>query len=345
MRFEEWANKFYEENEEQPPDKDQRETLRDQVAGRVMLVLMIREWEFGEKKPRYKNRYMYFNEEYYIEKDDPQNDRIEMLRKHYMKKGQEEEKLREQEKKWLERKKYEDDKAEEKLELITYKLDRVSKTKKEHYEKYIEEKYGGVRIDLFEDVTDEESDFYKLLFSVIGRDGRGKNVYKKLKEGEWWVVSLEDRKKILEGVGKLAQYHKWYFVREIYGEIVEKIINPKGYLLNRALLEFVHVVDMFDYYCNSETISFTIPEYQKVDIEYNGFMESEEASEYSIMYENLRHEIKDIISKLEKRVDESNVKVLHTAKIDEELEMFGRMGLRAIEEEKMKKCSNGGTEV
>ena len=106
-----------------------------------------------------------------------------------------------------------------------------------------------------------------------------------------------------------------------------------------ALLTF------FDYYCNSETISFTIPEYQKVDIEYNGFMESEEASEYSIMYENLMREIKDIISKLEKRVDESNAKVLHTAKIDEELEMFGRMGLRAIEEEKMKKCSNGGTEV
>lgn len=349
MKFNEWADKFYFEREKIFPNKDQRDTLRDQIAGRLMLVLMIREWSFDEKHPRYKNRYLYINEDAYVE-DDSQNARLQKLYDYYTKKVQEEKNLLMKKEKCEKCKEGGDTKAKEKCEMIDFKLRRVKNTKKAYYDHYIEEKYSGTRIDLFEDVTEEEM-FYNLLFKVIGRDGRGKTIYNRLQKGEWWIVPLEEREEILQSLLMLTKECKWYFVEELFEEIAEKIINPKGYLLRSRILDLAYTMDMFDYYVDKEIISFSIPkdstksaetECHEITIEHNSYIEREDANTYSVMYQTLGRQVKDVILSLDEKLNEDDK---HARELEKELELFERMGLAEIEEEKQKKSKDGKTEV
>lgn len=328
MKFKDWADNYYGENVHL--DKNQRDTLRDQLAGRVMLVLMLREWRFEGKQPRYKNRYLYMDVESHVGEDALKNDRVGMLYQYYMQNSQEEERIRALEAKWAERAKDGDVKAENKLEMERHRLAKVREKKKKHYKEYVEEKFNGVNIDLFEDVSDEESEFYKLLFEVIKEDGRGKSLYYKIKNGEWWVVSLENRKKILQGLSVLMKERKWYFVRDIYEEIVEKIINPKSYLLRKSMLDLIYVMDALDYYSDKEIIQFQIPEYEteryrcepcQIEVEYNCFLEKEEANEYGITFQSLKKQIDDLVSKIDNNLnskyDDASYEGWVKAKIEE----------------------------
>ena len=143
-------------------------------------------------------------------------------------------------------------------------------TGKKHYEEYKESSFNGIGIDLFEDVSAEEAKFYTFLLEVIGNEGRGKGIYNKLKKGEWWIVSIEDRVEILRELAVLAKTDKWHFVEEIYVEIAEKIINPKRYLLRKAILDLVYAMDTFEYNCEKRIISITdfVKETDETNIEH-----------------------------------------------------------------------------
>lgn len=87
-------------------------------------------------------------------------------------------------------------------------------------------------VDLLSDYfTEDDADFFRLLLTLIP-DGKNKNSkYQRIKKGEWWVLDIEDRERIVKTVSDLSdKYWKWQFFD--INEIEKRLIHPRTWLLD-----------------------------------------------------------------------------------------------------------------
>ena len=78
--------------------------------------------------------------------------------------------------------------------------------------RYIGDQYG-------EELTDVEYDFFKFLFEIIPlkKQGSGtKDLMKKLRQNQWEIISLDDRKKILRYIDKLFELDSPYRITRYF---------------------------------------------------------------------------------------------------------------------------------
>ena len=82
------------------------------------------------------------------------------------------------------------------------------------------------KIDIFEEISEMECEFFILLNRVIPKT---KYISKDLKEYRWEVVSYDDRMKILEYAKKLITDDKWRLSVDVYNAIWYKLTYPHKY--------------------------------------------------------------------------------------------------------------------
>lgn len=128
------------------------------------------------------------------------------------------------------------EKDPKKSDKIRKKIIRLEEEKKKLAKKYINiEMFGDESIKLFEEVTEEEEAFYRLLLKTIihGKDvstdnkKKSENNYTNIRNDEWWVISIEVRREIIERLCNLCKQSKWDFARSSLENTVDKLLRPR----------------------------------------------------------------------------------------------------------------------
>lgn len=244
MKFKEWARIYYEtEYQDGEPDKEYYDGLKDRIASRLAMVLQINEWDDDKVKKgnRKKAVYLSANKEIYDECEDAENnyeeglEEIKDIRKSILELKEEQKSLEEdldKDQKCSAAILKKQCKLNNEIRAYEGEIEKIRKNLLKNFE-------SDYMIYILRNVSKQEGEFYKLLLNMIPADSNPQSVYQCLKRDEWWRVQIEDRIAILEKLLSLMEDNKWYFVRERYSEIAEKIIHPHEYKLLRAAVDLI----------------------------------------------------------------------------------------------------------
>ena len=232
------------EYQEGEPDKEYCDGLKDRISIRLAMILQIYDGEDDSIKEKNEKKAIYLgtNKEIYEESEDARNHYKEELKKISELNDEKENLIKEY--KALEKDAGNDQKHSEiiqrKQRRISDKIEKIEKYKEKKLEKNFDNDY---MIHILENISKQEGEFYQLLLDLIPANSNSRSIYQCLKRGEWWRLKIEDRITILENLSILMEDRKWYFLRERYDEIAEKLIHPHEYGLLKATMRLIDEIN------------------------------------------------------------------------------------------------------
>lgn len=245
MKFKDWAKTYYNiEYQEGEPDKEYCDGLKGRISIRLAMILQIYDGEDDSIKEKNEKKAIYLgaNKEIYEEYEDARNHYKEELKKISELNDEKENLIKEY--KALEKDAGNDQKHSEiiqrKQRRISDKIEKIEKYKEKKLEKNFDNDY---MIHILENISNQEGEFYQLLLDLIPANSNSRSIYQCLKRGEWWRLKIEDRITILENLSILMEDRKWYFLRERYDEIAEKLIHPHEYGLLKATMRLIDEIN------------------------------------------------------------------------------------------------------
>lgn len=242
MKFKDWAKTYYNiEYQEGEPDKEYCDGLKDRIGIRLAMILQIYDGEDDSIKEKNEKKAIYLgaNKEIYEEYEDARNHYKEELKKISELNDEKENLIKEY--KALEKDAGNDQKHSE---IIQRKQRRISDKIEKYKEKKLEKNFDNdYMIHILENISNQEGEFYQLLLDLIPANSNSRSIYQCLKRDEWWRLKIEDRITILEYLSTFMEEKKWYFLRERYDEIAEKLIHPHEYGLLKATMRLIDEIN------------------------------------------------------------------------------------------------------